>query len=207
MYSVTCFTFKIVAFVDRLMFSYIFITNVLIFLYLVMSLCVNLYRVYTAILLLPICLILINKCVEFWIFLWEGSLTLFHVELLLEKLILWSSNNFQPFTFGILAEIQMMLLIVVLYILMYYHWVSIYTESIKWFWLVLCYLPVSAYNEKTCLAVILVNHYFQFVKGNKGNSGLPGLAGYPGARGPKGLPGMPGPMGAPGLKVRTWDLV
>lgn len=66
------------------------------------------------------------------------------------------------------------------------------------------YLPVSAYNEKTCLAVLLVNHDFQFVKGNKGNSGLPGLAGYPGARGPRGLPGMPGPMGAPGLKVGTY---
>lgn len=52
-------------------------------------------------------------------------------------------------------------------------------------------------------SLLLVNHYFQFVKGNKGNSGLPGLAGYPGARGPKGLPGMPGPMGAPGLKVGT----
>lgn len=58
--------------------------------------------------------------------------------------------------------------------------------------------------KKTCLAVLLVNHYFQFVKGNKGNSGLPGLAGYPGARGPRGLPGMPGSMGAPGLKVGTY---
>lgn len=65
-------------------------------------------------------------------------------------------------------------------------------------------MPVSAYNEKTCLAVLLVNCYFHFVKGNKGNSGLPGLAGYPGARGPRGLPGMPGPMGAPGLKVGTY---
>lgn len=87
---------------------------------------------------------------------------------------------------------------------MYYHCVSIYTDSIKWFWLILYNLPVSAYNEKACLTVLLVNHYFQFVKGNKGNSGLPGLAGYPGARGPKGLPGMPGPMGAPGLKVGTY---
>lgn len=68
-------------------------------------------------------------------------------------------------------------------------------------------MPVIAYNEKTSLAILLVINYFQFLKGNKGNSGLPGLAGYPGARGPKGLPGMPGPMGAPGLKVHTWDLV
>lgn len=70
-----------------------------------------------------------------------------------------------------------------------------------------CYMPVLAYNEKTCLTVLLVTNYCRFVKGNKGNSGLPGLAGYPGARGPKGLPGMPGPMGAPGLKVHTWDLL
>lgn len=67
-------------------------------------------------------------------------------------------------------------------------------------------MPVLASNEKTYLAILLVINSFQFVKGNKGNSGLPGLAGYPGARGPKGLPGMPGPMGAPGLKVHTWDL-
>lgn len=47
----------------------------------------NPYRVYTIILILSVCLVFINKHVEFCMFLWEGSLILFlDMEFLLEKM-------------------------------------------------------------------------------------------------------------------------
>lgn len=65
MYSLTYFLFKIITFVNRLMFSYIFMVNVLMSSSSNVIACESLQSVYTAILVSPICLILINKHVEF----------------------------------------------------------------------------------------------------------------------------------------------
>lgn len=89
------------------MFSYIFMTNVLIFLDMVELLNMNPYSVYT---ILAVCLVFINKHVEFWMFLWESSLILFlDVEfLLLEKIN--AMNRDSIFISSVMTEFRILFL-------------------------------------------------------------------------------------------------